>query len=139
MASKDQLEKEFGGDFDAMLQLFVHEFEDLIKGVPFFCTHLDQVVTVVAAFHGVEADLPERAKMTGFKNPNNCLGQYCPVCEGVKEDLPKELNSGIIPVYRNPEVFYQKVLDIMRTPNGLFRDALLAQNGLARISSKERP
>ena len=134
MASKEQQKRHFGGDFDGILRLFLPELKELIQGVRFYCRHLDRVVTVVAAFHGHESDLPERCKGTGFKNPSNCLGPHCPVCGSVRENIAKEFINPTIPALRDSEAFRTEVMNLQREPEGVFKTGMLSQLGLSRIS-----
>jgi len=137
MASKQIQQKHFQGSYDTILDLFLADLEALISGVPFYCQYLQRVMTVVAVFHGFEADLPGRCKANGFKNPNHCLGQHCPCCHGAREKLEDDFKEPG-PATRTTEEINQ-LFDNLRTTastESLYRTALLQQNGMSRISSK---
>jgi len=129
-----------------------------IRGVEFYCTALQQTVTVVAAFHGFEADLPGRCKggrpflffplffpitfskghccaaACGSKFPAKCLGQHCPVCHSDRQKIREELESEAKPELRCSEELYQRIISLMDGPESIYKEAVLSGSGFSRIS-----
>ena len=133
MASKKNQLEAFSGSYDQILDLFSAEFEELACGVDYWCEYLQEVVTVVALFHGFEGDLPGRYKAGGCRSPISD-SEICPVCPETRDSLLISVRDGSHTPPR-PAGFYDKLVQDHkeRTP---FHEAILAQHGLSRISCK---
>ena len=134
MISKKIVDEHFQGSQDKILSMFTPEMQELAKGVRFYCNHLQREVVVVALFHGLEGDMPDRCKQSGFKLPASCQGQFCPCCPEKRETIKDGIFAEQLPAVRNADEFLKKLEACQKATSENHRNVLLSQIGLSRIS-----
>lgn len=134
MASKEIVQNFFRG-YDGVLKAFQPDFDDLIKGERFWCECLGKSVTVIAAFHGLEGDLPARCQAGGFKKPSGNTYSDCHCCEGTKGGMKEQIVKGVVPQLREMESLKGRIDMIMGTGNKIVKEALSYEHGVTRRSA----